>query len=135
MEGRAVRSSVRWRLGLEVRFALPVALRTVRSDTTILPARDVLCPRRESSSLRRLFLRLELRTGLPLSMSRSETSRGRSSSRGGMAAGDFGGVGKRNGDAVSAGSGDAHSQSWIRSSGCEEKEEREEGATAAERSC
>jgi hypothetical protein len=131
IDGRAVRSSVRWRLGLEVRFALLVALRMVRSDTTTLPVRDALCPGRGSSSLRRLLLGLELRTWLPLSMSHGEASRGRFSSRGGVAVGDFGGVGGWNGNAVSAGSGEAHSQFWIRSSGCEEKEEREEGAMAA----
>jgi hypothetical protein len=113
IEGRAVRSSVRWRLGLEVRFALPVAVKTVRSDPTTLPARDAFCPERESSSLRRLLIGLELRRRLPLSMSHGEASRGRFS-RGGVVAGDFRGVDGRSGDAVSAGSGEARSQSWIR---------------------
>lgn len=36
IEGYAVRGFVRWRLGLEVRFALPVAVNAVRSDTTTL---------------------------------------------------------------------------------------------------
>lgn len=46
-------------------------------------------------------------------------------SRGGVVAGDFGGVGWRSGDAVSAGSGEARSQSWIQSRGCGEREEGE----------
>ena len=120
IEGRAVRSSVRWRLGLIIRFALPVAVKTVRSDTTTLLARDA-CPGRKSSSLRRLLLRLELRMGLPLSMSHGEASWGRFSGRGGVVPGDFGGVGGRSDDAVSAGSGEACSQSWIRSRECEER--------------
>jgi len=45
-------------------------------------------------------------------------------SRGGVVAGDFGGVGGRSGDTVSAESGEARSQSWIRSRECGEREER-----------
>ena len=89
IEGRAVRSSVRWRLGLGVRFALPVAVKAVRSDTTMLPVRDALCSRRESPSLRYLLLGLELRGGSPSSMSLAEALRGRFGGRG--TAGDFGG--------------------------------------------
>jgi hypothetical protein len=129
MEGRAVRSSVRWRLALEVRFVLPVAVRTVRSDRTTLPVRDALCPGRGPSSLRRLLLGLELRGKLPLSMSHGGASRGRFSARGAEAAGDFGGVGGRSGDAVSAGSGEARSHFWIRSRECKESEEKEDQTT------
>jgi hypothetical protein len=61
--------------------------------------------------LRRLLLGLELRGVLPLSISHDEAARRRFSDRVGVVVGDFGGVGGRNGDAVSAGSGEAHSQS------------------------
>jgi hypothetical protein len=125
IDGRAVRSSVRWRLGLEVRFTLPVAVKTVRSDKTMLPVRDALCPGRESSSLRRLLLGLGLRRTLPLSMAHGEVSRGRFRGVEGVAAGDSGGVGGRNGDVVRVGSGEARNQSWTRPRDRAEKEERE----------
>jgi len=64
--GRAFRSSVILRIGLVVRFALPDAVKTMRSDKTVL--REAVCPGRESSAPRRLLLGLELRTLLPLSM-------------------------------------------------------------------
>ena len=63
------RSPTRWPLGLEARFALPVAVKAVLSDTTTVPVRDALCPGRESCSRRR---GLELHMGLPLCMSRQE---------------------------------------------------------------
>jgi hypothetical protein len=129
MEGRAVRSSVRWRIGLEVRFVLPVAVKTVRSDRTTLPVRDALCPGR-SSSLCRLLLGLELREGLLLSMAHNEASQGRFSACGAVTASDFGRVGGRvvgrSGDVVSAGRRGA--QPLLGSiKGVDEREEREEG--------
>lgn len=130
IEGRAVRSSVRWRLGLEVRFALPVAVKMVRSDTTTLLERDAVCPEGKLSSLRCLLLGLGLRRGL-LSMSHGEASRARFGGRG-VAAGDFGGVRGRNGDAMSAGSGEARSQSRIRLKEGEEQEGEEEAMAGRE---
>jgi hypothetical protein len=62
------------------------------------------------TSPRRLLLELGLRRRLQLSMAHGEVSRGRFSGVEGVAAGDFGGVGEQNGDAVSTGSREACSQ-------------------------
>lgn len=81
MDGRAVRSSVRWRLGLEARFVLLVAVRTVRSDSTMLPVRDALRLEMDSSSLRRLLLGLESRGRSSLFIVQGEASQERFGAR------------------------------------------------------
>jgi hypothetical protein len=70
--------------------------------------------------------RLRARQTIP--RTQGEASRSGLSSCGGAAAGDLGGVGGWNGDAVSADFGEARSQPWIRLS---EYEKRDEGAMVA----
>lgn len=60
-EGLAVRSSASWRFGLEVRLALLVAVRAVRSDTATLA---VALLAGSESSHRRLFPGLDVRLAM-----------------------------------------------------------------------